>query len=200
MTADTGAGVSLIHSEEAERKGMRINRSESHLYRIRDASGNLMNIVGTVKLYTVPKGTCEAYCLRAIITDSMSGVKGLLGYPDMLKLSMLPSSFPMVDTHHCLAKMKDGKFPEKCSVDKVNSDITSITFKKTNEEKADEFVREERITSVVADETKEEKDETEEEKEKELSVPFDALVLSKGQAVITTGLPPRGVNCKTGLT
>ena len=126
MTADTGAGVSLIPLEEAEKKEMNINRSESHLYRIRDASGNLMRIVGTVKLYTVPKGTCEAYCLRAIVTDSMSGTKGLLGYPDMLRLSMLPSRFPMVDTHNCLANTREGKFPEKCAVDKVYSDISKI--------------------------------------------------------------------------
>ena len=120
MTAYTGAGVSLIPLEQAEKKSMKINCNESHLYRIRDASRNLMSIIGTVKLYTVPKGTCEAYCLQAIITDSMSGVKGLLGYPDMLKLSMLPNKFPMVDTHHCKAMMKEGRFPVRCSEEEVH--------------------------------------------------------------------------------
>ena len=82
MGPDTGAGVSLIPYEEAVRRKMKIYYSERGLYRLKDASNHLMNVVGTVKLYTVPQGTCESFILRAIVTDSMIGNRGLLGYPD----------------------------------------------------------------------------------------------------------------------
>ena len=45
-----------------------------------------MNVTGTVKLTVNPKGSCVPYTLRAIVTNSMSARRGLLGYPDMVSL------------------------------------------------------------------------------------------------------------------
>ena len=94
MGPDTGAGVTLITLEEAIPKNMNIDRTEAHLYCLRDASRRLMTVVGTVCVEVVAKGTCEPYLLRAVVTSSMRGHIGLLGYQDLLKLGMIPISFP----------------------------------------------------------------------------------------------------------
>ena len=50
------------------------------------------------------------------MTDSMSGSKGLLGYPDMVCLGMLPQHFPLVITHSysATADIEGGHFPIMC--------------------------------------------------------------------------------------
>ena len=75
-----------------------------------------MTVLGNVKLHIVPKGTCDSFCLRAIVPDSIRGSKGLLGYPDMVRLGMLPQHFPLVITHSCsnTADLEGGKFPTVC--------------------------------------------------------------------------------------
>ena len=58
--------------------------------------------------------------------------------------------------------------------------------------KAEETVREEKVTSVTA--RKEEKEENVERKEEETCVPVETLVPSKGHVVNTTDKPHGGLN------
>ena len=87
-----------------------------------------MTVVGTGKLHTIPKGTCDNFCQRAIATSSMKGSKGLLSYPDMLRLGMLPSHFPLVRTHSCLATfdLEGGKFSMVCGEKEGRGQIKEV--------------------------------------------------------------------------
>ena len=58
MLPDTGTGVTLISEKVARERRKRINKSEAHMYKIRDASEQNMVVIGTVKLMVIPKGSC----------------------------------------------------------------------------------------------------------------------------------------------
>ena len=59
MGPDMGVGESLIPLDEAVRCKMSINYREKGLYHLKDASNNFMNVIGTVRLHTFPRGHCD---------------------------------------------------------------------------------------------------------------------------------------------
>ena len=81
---------------------------------------------------------------NAIVMSSMSGARCLLGYPDMLKLGMIPKNFPMVENHNCGAfvDMEKRVFPTRCpqsgggevTVNRVEGESKEENTKKTKEE------------------------------------------------------------------
>ena len=75
-----------------------------------------MMVVSTVCQEVVARVTCEPYLRRAVMTSSMRGHIGLLGYPDLLKLGMIPPSFPFINTHKCVVRvdLAEGCFLVNC--------------------------------------------------------------------------------------
>ena len=51
-----------------------------------------------------------------MITDSMPGPTGLLGYPDMLQFGMIPGIFPLAGNHEWVSNVDpwSGEFPDVC--------------------------------------------------------------------------------------
>merc|ERR1711867_8023 len=85
------------------------------MYRIRDASEKLMTVVGTVQLEVIPQGSCVKYTLRAIVTSSMSCIRGLLGFPDLVSLGLISGEWVTKD-HICKARVMVGALglPKQC--------------------------------------------------------------------------------------
>ena len=72
---------------------IKINTSDAHLYKIRNASEQPMDVAGTVQLIVIPQGSCIQYKLRAIVTSSMTCSRGLLGFPEMVALGLISGNW-----------------------------------------------------------------------------------------------------------
>merc|ERR1711942_467018 len=116
MLPDSGAGVTLLSYNLVKNLNIFINTEEKDLYHLTDASEKVMTVIGTTKMEVIPEGTCRQYTLRAVVTDSMTSKRGLLGDTDMKALGMLHSSFPVLKDHECTTLIKVGSpgFPAQC--------------------------------------------------------------------------------------
>ena len=116
MLPDTGAGVTLLSYKLMRKLNISINIGERDSYSLTDASEQRMTVMGTVMMKVIPEGSCRQYTLHALVTDSMTSERGLLGYTDMKALGMLNDSFPVLKDHECTTMIKVGSpgFPAAC--------------------------------------------------------------------------------------
>ena len=108
-----------------------------------------MTVAGTVCPDVVAKSTCEPYNLRAIVTSSMKGTTGLLGYPDLLCLGTIPDSFPLINTHCFLATVdtSEGCLPDQCGEDRSQGEVTVGRVTMEEEKEVEEI----KVHEVVED-------------------------------------------------